>query len=190
MSGKEASNNEDTEENVTIVQEVKKADKIKVLAEIELNESDIEEEEPKLRAETSNANFEFGKNTAINVHIDLKSYKCTECNKSFQKNESLEQHMEGAHLKFKLLQCNDCEDFFRTKKNFEKHMVDVHPNIQPFECNICKASFSIKKHFNKHMARRHQSLSFKCKNCPYFSSGSKKSLGRHQRNCSYDKILK
>ena len=43
MSEKEANDIEDTEETVTIVQEVKAADKIKILDEIEQNESDSEE---------------------------------------------------------------------------------------------------------------------------------------------------
>merc|ERR1719270_1551732 len=41
----DSSDNEDAEEPITVVQEVKAADKKKVLAEIELNESDSEEEE-------------------------------------------------------------------------------------------------------------------------------------------------
>ena len=45
MSETEPSDNEDAEEPVTIVKEVKAADKIKVLAQIELSESDNEEEE-------------------------------------------------------------------------------------------------------------------------------------------------
>ena len=54
MSGKEASDNEDTEETVTIVQEVKAADKIKVLAEIELHESDGEENQTETVPKSSN----------------------------------------------------------------------------------------------------------------------------------------
>jgi len=44
----ESSDNEDVEEPITIVQEVKAADKKKVVAEIELHESDSEEEETQM----------------------------------------------------------------------------------------------------------------------------------------------
>ena len=54
MSGKEASDNEDTEETVTIVQEVKAANKIKALAEIELHDSDGEENQTETVPKSSN----------------------------------------------------------------------------------------------------------------------------------------
>ena len=55
MSGKEASDNEDTEETVTIVQEVKAADKINLLAENELKQSEFEENKTESVSKTSNA---------------------------------------------------------------------------------------------------------------------------------------
>ena len=55
------------------MQEVQAADKIKVFAEIELNESYSEDDETKIVSKTSNPIFEPGENAAANVHLDLNS---------------------------------------------------------------------------------------------------------------------
>ena len=94
MSEKEANDIEDTEETVTIVQEIKAADKIKILDEIEINESDSEEVD--ILSKSLSIDNTSGKSTATNVHIDMNSIKCKECNKSFQNNMKLRQHMESA----------------------------------------------------------------------------------------------
>ena len=82
----------DAEETVMIVQEVKAADKIKVLAVIDLIDSNNEPEETKIPSKSLNLNFKPVKTVSTNVCTDLKPYKCIKCNKSFKTNDSLSQH--------------------------------------------------------------------------------------------------
>ena len=151
MSGKEASDNEDTEETVTIMQEVKAADKIKILDEIELNESDSEEND--IVSKSSSINSTSGKSTARNFHLDMNSYKCKECNKSFQNNMKFRQHMEGAHKKLKLFKCNDCEGSFSSEEKFAKHMAK-HQSL-PFKCKYCTRSFGYQWGLKYHVTKKH-----------------------------------
>ena len=81
--------------------------------------------------------------------LDIESYKCKECNKSFQKNDDLKLHVDGAHQKVKPYQCTNCEISFNTKEKFEKHMIEIHQSL-PFPCEYCVCSFAQKNGFKSH----------------------------------------
>ena len=68
-------------------------------------------------------------NATSKVNLDMKSFKCKECNKTFQRYEVLQTHLKGAHQKFKPVKCNICEDSFTSKTKLKKHMDEVHQNL-------------------------------------------------------------
>ena len=142
------------ERPLSIVQEVKAAEKIKVLAAIELKKSRSEEGGTDFLSKTTITSSTSGKNTAASIDKDINSYKCNECNKSFQNDNKFRQHMEGVHHKLNLFQCNNCEDSFSSKKKFAKHMATVHQSL-PFKCEYCTYSYGDSGFLNLHLIKRH-----------------------------------
>ena len=116
MSEKEANESEGIEETVTIVQEVKAADKIKVLAEIELDDSDSE-------------NMETGINT--------KTSKLGNKSSTAYSNPNIKTRESAALIPFK---CVDCFDSFSDKQDFRRHMANKHQKT--FECHYCNIFFT------------------------------------------------
>ena len=132
-----------------------------------LDETENNGVEVEILPKTSNLNSETGKNAASKAHLELKSYKCKECNKSFQKNSRLEKHMEGAHLKPKPYQCFDCLDSFSSKHECKIHKAEVHQKFRSFKCNECMMSFQKKIKLEKHILKMHppvKTLGMKQKN--------------------------
>ena len=113
------------------MQNVKAAKKKKILAKNELNESVNEKKEtnaPNLESQISSF-LETAKNATSKVNLDMKSFKCKECNKTFQRYEVLQTHLKGAHQKLKPLKCNICQDSFISKTKLRKHIDEVHQNL-------------------------------------------------------------
>merc|ERR1712062_303861 len=116
-----------SETNITFMQNVKAAKKKKILAKNELNESGNKKKETiasNLESQISSF-LETAKNAKSKVNLDMKSFKCKECNKTFQRYEVLQTHLKGAHQKFKPVKCNICQDSFTGKSKLKKHMDEV-----------------------------------------------------------------
>ena len=73
--------------------------------------------------------LETAKKAPSKVNLDMKSFKCKECNKTFQRYEVLQTHLKGAHQKSKPLKCNICQDSFISKTKLRKHIDEVHQNL-------------------------------------------------------------
>ena len=58
----------------------------------------------------------------VRTHTDEKPYQCTDCEKSFAKNNDLRSHMM-AHTGKKPYQCTDCEHSFANNNNLISHMM-------------------------------------------------------------------
>ena len=160
LADTESSN--DADKANTVLEKFKVAHKVKVLAEIETNETEREQEVTQVLSKTSNICVKTKKDAESKIQSDLRKYKCNECNKSFQKNDSLKHHMEGVHQKLKFFQCKDCENSFSKGEKFMKHMSKVHPFLL-FKCNYCTRLFAQNKGLKRHIKRLHQSQ--KCHLC-------------------------
>ena len=112
----DSSDNEDAEEPITVVQEVKAADKKKVLAEIELNESDSENMETEILSKTS---------------------KLGNKSSTAYSNPNIETRESAVLIPFK---CVDCFDSFSDKQEFRRHMANKHQKT--FECHYCNIFFT------------------------------------------------
>ena len=60
------------------------------------------------------------------VHEKKKSFKCTECNKSFGYRNVLNNHIKSIHDKSKPYKCNICNGQFKLEHNLKSHIKSVH----------------------------------------------------------------
>ena len=135
-------------------------DKIKVMAETEMSKLDSKEDETEMVSKASNINSTSGKSIAANVPLDLSSFKCNVCNKSFQNNDKLRQHMEGVHHKLQHFQCNDSESSFSSKKKFANHRATVHQGLK-FKCKYCTRPFRNRWVLKLHVTKSHGDMLIK-----------------------------
>ena len=123
-------------------------------------------------------------------------YNCSQCEKSYSRNEDLKDHISGVHNKIafpcndcgklnmskKALRChkkvhfvNSCEecDFKGTRSELRKHMTTLHPiKKQPmdyYDCQKCNYTTTQFGMLEKHKIRKHPSL--KCQRCTYEADG-------------------
>ena len=90
-------------------------------------------------------------------------YKCNFCPRAFCSNSSLYRHHKK-HLDIKSFSCKICSKSFRSKSDVNSHQyiahkeLDIKPKIQ---CNICGAGFMQGSRLKSHMQERHEKKVFK-----------------------------
>lgn len=84
-----------------------------------------------------------------------KDYVCDICNKKFNRQSNLRDHMM-THSFEKSYSCSTCLKKFSNSSNLRKHQ-QLHENIKKFKCldGTCDKKFSQKIHLEKHMMRIH-----------------------------------
>ena len=137
------------------MQEVKAADKIKVLAVIDLSDSNNEAEETEIPSKTSNVNVKPVTNALTNISTDLEPYLCKICKKSFKKIDSIRQHKRDKHqheiLAFK---CEHCPFSSGSEMSLIEHRRTVHRD-KVLKCQICNKFFLIERSLEQHMRDKH-----------------------------------
>ena len=106
------------------------------------------------------------------IHLQLKDFKCKECQKSFVDKNHLTTHINRAHLKTKSIKkCPKC------KKDFaflSQHMKDMHnEKNREFSCDICNYVAKRKTHLTQHKNSVHLNL---MRTCPHCSKEMKSSV--------------
>ena len=110
----------------------------------------------------------------------IGDWRCTQCNKKFQRKSSLSQHIERIHTQFtsKLYRCSLCQRKYRSEAMFNKHVLS---HREKYSCNIdqCEAVFSSYRNLRKHRSNFHKDLEMEkdmkslCSLCgKRFNSGS------------------
>ncbi|XP_031154687.1 zinc finger protein 62 homolog [Sander lucioperca] len=94
--------------------------------------------------------------------ISIKSYKCSECGKTFRHRSVLELHMR-IHSKDKPYQCKVCGKGFRFGSYLQQHLI-IHTGKKPYKCPDCGKDFAFLQNMKTHQ-RLHQEKPFRCTSC-------------------------
>ncbi|XP_059194445.1 zinc finger protein 62 homolog [Centropristis striata] len=97
-----------------------------------------------------------------NDGISVKSYKCSECGKTFRHRSVLELHMR-IHSKDKPYQCKVCGKGFRFGSYLQQHLI-IHTGKKPYKCPDCGKDFAFLQNMRTHQ-RLHQEKPFRCTSC-------------------------
>ncbi|XP_069549458.1 uncharacterized protein [Brachyistius frenatus] len=94
--------------------------------------------------------------------ISIKSYKCSECSKTFRHRSVLELHMR-IHSKDKPYQCKVCGKGFRFSSYLQQHLI-IHTGKKPYKCPDCGKDFAFLQNMRTHQ-KLHQEKPFRCTSC-------------------------
>ncbi|XP_063390092.1 zinc finger protein OZF-like [Cydia fagiglandana] len=112
------------------------------------------------------------------VHLGIRPYICTICDKGFFKKSNLTEHI-NIHDKVKTETCEICGDSFVSKKTLMEH-IRLHKNQKPYKCEMCSESFVTSGRRSDHVKRKHMEKKECCLICNKMFS-LKKTLNRHVR---------
>ena len=91
-------------------------------------------------------------------HLNIRKYKCTECDQRYTKKLHLQRHYISAHsIDNKPFKCTFCDKKLLTKQHLETH---ERTHTKPFRCKFndqCEAGFTTQKLLDGHVERAHLS---------------------------------
>ncbi|XP_045503120.1 zinc finger protein 568-like isoform X1 [Colias croceus] len=77
------------------------------------------------------------------------NYQCNVCQKSFQKNMQLQNHMRN-HRAERRFMCTFCNKAFSQSNNLRAHL-RIHTNERPYKCQECGKAFTQVTNLNNHV---------------------------------------
>ncbi|XP_044535117.1 zinc finger protein 287-like [Gracilinanus agilis] len=111
-------------------------------------------------------------------HAENQTYKCNECETTFNKQIHLTQHQK-IHSGEKSYTCNECGKAFFFRLHLTQHQ-RIHSGGKPYKCIECGKAFSQRAHLTQHQHIHNGEKPFKCPECEKaFSLISQ--LNLHQR---------
>ncbi|KAF7237329.1 Zinc finger protein 34 [Varanus komodoensis] len=123
-------------------------------------------------------------NRRCRTHTEEKLYECTECGKSFKRNQNFLQH-KGTHRGDKAHTCIECGKSFFHNGNLNKHQL-THTGEKPYKCTECGKSFTQRHSLTIHQRTHTGEKPYKCVDCGKSFSTSC-SLTVHQRTHTGEK---
>ncbi|XP_070790146.1 oocyte zinc finger protein XlCOF19-like [Pituophis catenifer annectens] len=87
--------------------------------------------------------LEHGKNNDLNLHQNIeveKSYKCSECGKTFDENSTFNTH-KTIQVVEKSHKCTECRNRFYTSNDATVHKKS-HTGKKPYKCTDCGKSLA------------------------------------------------
>ncbi|XP_077186407.1 uncharacterized protein LOC143833940 isoform X1 [Paroedura picta] len=97
-------------------------------------------------------------------HRGAKTYKCSECGKSFGHSVGLRSH-QRTHTVAKPYQCTECGRRFGQTSHLLRHQ-KLHVGLKPYKCSACGKSFGRRSHLSRHEKLLHVGLKpYVCSAC-------------------------
>ena len=98
---------------------------------------------------------------------NFREFKCTICNKAFDRPYRLTRHLEIHDPNRPRIPCNYCSKTFTRKDSLESHIKTVHASVHPFTCNHdgCSRSFATRSMYLNHLKVHGDNKPYHCQEC-------------------------
>ncbi|KAJ6649313.1 Zinc finger protein, partial [Pseudolycoriella hygida] len=90
----------------------------------------------------------------LRTHTRVQPYVCRFCQFKFSTSSNMQKHIRNIHQQLKTQQCTECDKTFFAKESLRKHMV-THTGDRVYSCNICSANYAWYNGLRKHFASQH-----------------------------------
>lgn len=97
----------------------------------------------------------------------FREYKCSVCNKAFDRPYRLTRHLEIHDPNRPRLPCSYCSKSFTRKDSLESHIKSVHASVHPYTCTheTCNRSFATRSMYLNHLKVHGESKPYHCQEC-------------------------
>ena len=76
---------------------------------------------------------------------------CLLCDRSFQDDGALRQHLQDSPAHAQSFECDDCDRSFRSEEALKQHLRDSPAHAQFFNCDDCDRSFRSEEALEQHL---------------------------------------
>lgn len=97
-------------------------------------------------------------------HLEMKPYKCTECNFTTVTITNIRCHIRKCHLKLKPFTCDICSNKYGTSVLLDEHM-NTHTGLKPFNCKYCNYKSASRQVLNYHLSSHKTTKDITCDIC-------------------------
>ena len=125
-----------------------------------------------------------------NEKILKKNFVCTQCTASYNRNLSLQRHINGVHLKLKQYKCtfDNCDYSTAWTSELNSHRDTKHYGVKRFKCSICDFKAYKSSNLNRHLNSVHLKGKYSCKFCNKTLTRLDR-MKKHIKACQSDFII-